>query len=299
MELRHVRYFVAVAEELHFGRAAERLHLAQPPLSRQIQQLEDEIGVVLLDRNRRKVELTDAGKEFLNEARKLLADADHAIVAAQRAARGELGTLSIAFVSSTSYVFLPKVLTAFRSRYPNVDLSLHEMSSGEQIEALLECRVHVGFIRPAMPHRRLVHEVVLQEDVVMALPVNHPLSQPPGQPQEAEPLALSAFADDPFILFRRQPLPSFGEQTIGFCAEAGFAPQIAQEAREMATALSLVAVGMGVALVPETARAIPWPGVAYRRIHSPSPTTELVMAYHRDETSAVLSAFRAIVQENS
>jgi len=295
VELRHVRYFVAVAEELHFGKAAEKLHLAQPPLSRQIRQLEHELGVELFTRTKRRVALTHAGTVFLDEGRRLLADAEHAALAARKAALGETGSLSIGFVSSTAYVFLPRILRAFRDRFPGVDLALHEMTSGEQRDALLEKRIQVGFVRPAMPLPTLQHELVLSENVIAALPAGHRLADIAAG--DAIPLAL--FAEEPFVLFRRLPAPSFGEQTVAFCAEAGFAPHVAQEAREMSTALSLVAVGMGVALVPETAQAIPWPGVVYRAVKDPTPQTELMMVYRKAEASPIVDAFRQIVKESA
>src|SRR3954453_15892050 len=203
MELRHLRYFVAVAEELHFGRAARRLQLAQPPLSRQIQGLEQELGVRLLERTKRHVELTPAGKVFLEHARKLLTEADHAVAAARRAARGEIGRLAIGFVGAATYSALPELLRVFHTRFPDVELVLYEMTSAHQHDALREGRIEVGFVRPAIPDDTLARRVARGEPLVAALPAGHRLAR------RDEPIPLSDLAGEPFILFPRDPRPSF------------------------------------------------------------------------------------------
>lgn len=290
MELRHLRYFVAVGEELHFGRAARRLHLAQPPLSRQIQALEKELGVRLLERTKRHVELTPAGRVFLEHARKLLSQADDAVVAARRAARGEIGRLAVGFVGSATYSVLPELLRVFHARFPEVELVLHEMTSAHQHQALREGRIEVGFVRPAIPDEALARCVIRREPLVAALPAGHRLAQDNG------PLPLSDLAGEPFILFPRDPRPSFGDLITGYCVAAGFSPRVVQETQEMQTAVSLVAAGIGVSLVPEAVRSLPRTGVTYRRLTEP-PVTELTMVYRHDHPSAVLRAFLEVVEQ--
>ncbi len=176
MELRHLRYFVAVAEELHFGRAAQRLQMAQPPLSQQIRQLEQELGVELLYRTKRTVRLTEAGLAFLHQARQILVQSEQAIEVAQRASRGEVGRLAIGFVGSATYSLLPTAVRSFRHQFPDVRLMLHEMTTSEQIEALHDDRIQVGFIRPPISDDKLSVETVLQESFVAVLPEAHPLA---------------------------------------------------------------------------------------------------------------------------
>jgi DNA-binding transcriptional LysR family regulator len=292
MELRHVRYFVAVAEDLHFGRAAERLHIAQPPLSRQIMQLEQEMKVQLLERNKRTVRLTPAGEAFLDKARDLLARADDAVLAAQRVASGHAGSLTVAFVGSAMFSILPDILRAFRSRYPDVDLHLNEMTTGQQVTALHDARTQVAFVRPGVVHPDIVSDVVLREDLVAALPESHRLA-------DRNEIRLGELSAEPFILFSRQVRPSFGDQILSLCISAGFTPIAVQEALEMQTALGLVAGGLGVAVVPESVRRIAWPGVKLVRFPSPVPQTELSIAYRVDETSPILPRFHEIVREVS
>src|SRR3569833_3004135 len=179
MELRHLRYFVAVAEELNFGRAAERLHLAQPPLSRQIMQLEREVGATLLERTKRSVRLTSAGAVFLDNARAMLALADEAVIAARRVAEGHAGTLTLAFVGSAMLSILPEILREARHRLPEVNLVVNEMTTGEQVDALLEDGLDAAFLRPGVVHPELTSVAILREDLVVGVPVGHRQSSMP------------------------------------------------------------------------------------------------------------------------
>ena len=201
MELRHLRYFVAVAEELHFGRAARRLEMAQPPLSIQIQRLEKELGVKLLERTQRHVGLTAAGRVFLERARRVLEQAELAVHAAQRAGRGETGSLAVGFVGSATYGVLPEVLRLFRRRFPDVDLMLYEMGSTAQQRAVVEGRLHLGLIRTPRDNagldEALAQQVVQREPLVVALPKGHALTR-------LETLPLIQLAAEPFILFPRE-----------------------------------------------------------------------------------------------
>ena len=290
MELRHLRYFVTVAEDLHFGRAAERLFIAQPPLSQQIQQLERELGVALLARTSRRVRLTAAGEAFLADARQILARVEGATQTAQRAARGEIGTLSIGFVASATYEVLPDVLHRFRELAPEVQLLLYELNAAEQAQALRGGKINVGFARPAIQDAGWVAEPVAREPFVVALPARHPLAAAPV-------VSLAALTPEPFILFPPDPKPSYADLVQALCARAGFAPSVAQEVREMQTAISLVAAGMGVALVPASVQNLRRRGVVYRPLAEASATTELSVVYRADDPSAVLPIFLQTVRE--
>ena len=284
-----MRYFVAVAEELHFGRAAEKLHIAQPPLSQQIQQLEREMGVMLFHRANRRVTLTAAGAVFLTETRRSLEGIAQAVQAAQRAARGEVGLLAVGFVASATYDILPALLSEYRSRFPDVELLLYEQNSAEQAAALADKRINVGLARPSIEDAVLVVETVLREPFLAALPEAHPLASRKG-------LALRELANEPFILFPENPKPSYADAIKAVCARAGFSPQVVQEAREMQTALSLIAAGLGVTLVPASVQNVQRPGLVYRPLADLDATTELTVAYRHDDQSPPLARFLDIVR---
>ncbi len=289
MELRHLRYFVTVAEELHFGRAAAKLFIAQPPLSQQIQQLERELGVPLFTRTSRRVQLTPAGEAFLLEARQILKSVSRAVDTAQWAARGEIGWLGIGFAASATYDLLPNVLHDFRAAFPEVSLSLQELNAAEQAAALRDKTIHVGFARPYVPRPELVVSAVQREPFLAAFPEAH--SQAGDKP-----LRLSELADEPFISFPELPKPSYAETVRLACESAGFTPRVVQEVREMQTALSLVAAGFGVALLPASVRHLHRDGVVYRPLEEPAPRTELAVVSRADDPSPVLKNFLAIVQ---
>src|SRR5829696_8369374 len=231
MELRHLRYFVVVAEELHFGRAAERLHIAQPPLSRQIRDLERELGTPLFERVPRGVELTAAGRAFLPEARLTLAQAERAQRTAQRAARGESGRLRVGFVEAATYSgILPEVLGFFRMHLPNIGLSLFEMDALQQAEALHDGRIDLGILHsaPADAERWLRAEPVYADPLVAAVPDTHRVA-PNASPRRRR-IALDELAADPFVLFPRPTAPVLYDDVIARCRAAGFSPRVAQEA---------------------------------------------------------------------
>ena len=225
MELRHLKYFVAVAEELHFSRAAERVGIAQPPFSQQIKGLEEEVGAPLLLRTKRRVELTAAGRAFLTEARKVLAQAGHALDMARRAARGEVGQLVVGFVSSAVYGKFASVFGLMRARHPDVALVLQDLTSEEQVEAMKAHRLDVGLVRPpVLMAEAFTLRVIGREPLVAALPETHPLAK-------RKRLELAALAGEPFLLVPRHLGPGFYDQIIGLCARAGFTPKLVQEAR--------------------------------------------------------------------
>ena len=290
MELRHLQYFVAVAEELHFGRAAQRLNMAQPPLSQQIRHLEEELGVQLFQRTRRHVELTDAGQAFLQEARLTLAQAEHAVKIARQAGRGEIGKLTIGFVGSATYEALPSIIRNFQERYPDVELILRELTTTQQVHALHDKRIHIGILRPPINDDTLVLETLIKEPIVLALPENHPLSRQSS-------LTVEALAHEHFILFPRHLGPGLYDQIIGLCQQAGFSPQVTQEAIQMQTILGLVATGLGIALIPASAQHLRCTGVIYRRLDT-NIYVELAMAWRKDDASPVLQAFLKTIWES-
>lgn len=290
MELRHLRYFIAVAEELHFGRAAERLCISQPPLSQQIQQLERELGFALFHRTQRRVELTEAGRLFLEEARETLAHLEKAALAGRRVARGEVGWLGIGFVGTATYEFLPTALSRFRERCPDVELALRELVSAKQAQALRDRRIHVGLARPAIQEEGIVSEVVCREPLMVALPEAHPLAA-------SDHVPIEALAEEPFILFPRHPQPSYADSVLAVCARAGFRPSVVQETAEIHTAIGLVAAGLGVTIVPASVQSAHRQGVAYRLFAEPMPLTELTAAYRQEEMAPVLRAFLEVVRK--
>ncbi len=294
MELRHFRYFVAVAEELHFGRAAQRLEMSQPPLSQQIQQIEAELGVLLFKRSKRRVELTPAGEIFLEQARSVIVHIEEAIEITKRMGRGELGRLELGFVYSAGLTVLPPILGRFRKRFSQVELSLQELTTEQQLRALVNKQIQLGLVRPPIINKTaskyLSQEVIARESLVVALPQNHPLAQ-------QERIALAELAEEPFINFPRRSGPGHYDQVMDFCRAAGFSPRVVQEAIQLQTIVSLVAVGLGIALVPASTQVLGREGVVYRELDLPTPQLELVMIWRSDDTSPVLQAFLEVARQ--
>jgi DNA-binding transcriptional LysR family regulator len=290
MELRHLRYFVAVAEERHFGRAARRLHIAQPPLSRQIQALEAELGFPLLERSRRSVELTAAGAVLLERARVLFTEVERAVQEARRASTGETGRLSVAYLSSLAYSGLTPLLRALRESLPSVELTLRELSPAEQLSALKQGRVDVGFVRGPVEDPSLASECIRRERLLVALPADHPLAA-------RRRIQLSALALEPFVSFPRSRAAAFFDTLMAMCHAAGFSPRIVQEAPQL-DALSLVAAGFGVAILPESIREVHRPGIELRPIVG-SPSVDLLAAWRANDTSPVLMTFLEITRRVS
>src|SRR5918997_2173160 len=283
MELRHLRYFLAVAEGLHFGRAAARVHIAQPPLSKQIQQLEQEIGVQLFKRTKRSVELTNAGKIFQREALGILKSLENAVKKARLASWGDTGWLSIGFIASSTYDVLPIILKEFKKRHPEVELVLQEIQSSEQNQALREGRIHVSFARFPKSESGLVFETIYSEQLVAALPQAHPLNK-------KRSLKLTDLANEPFILQPHPPSPHV-DNTMQIFANAGLTPQIVQTVEEIHTALGLVAAGIGITLLPSSIQIRQNRGIEYRNLINPTPVLEMKMGYRADESSPALASF--------
>lgn len=290
IELRHLRYFIAVAEELHFGRAAERLHIAQPPLSQQIRQLEQELGFQLFHRTKRSVQLTEAGQVFLAESCKLLKQLEQAVETGRQVSRGEKGQLIIGFVSSAAYNVLPLILRSFRMQAPGVRLELHEMATNEQLQWLQSGRIDVGLLRPPVEDKSLDLFTIIREPLVIALPESHPLTQAPE-------VALSSLAGEAFILFPRPQAPRAYDQIISLCLQAGFSPTIVQEAMQMQTIVSLVAGGIGVAIVPVSLQNLQRTGVVYKPLQELTPYFEVAVAWRRQDTSVTVQKFLQIVKQ--
>jgi DNA-binding transcriptional LysR family regulator len=285
MELRHLRYFVAVAEELHFGRAAARLGLAQPPLSQQIKALEIETGVTLLERTKRRVELTAAGEIFLQEARKILALADRAVLAARRTARGEVGELVVGFVSSTVYGKASSIFRIMQEEYPDISLLLQDLSSLEQVEAIKAYRLDVGLVRPPVQTGELLAmRVIWREPLIVVLPRRHRLAA-------QKRIAARELAEESFLLV---DAPGFHDQLVRICALAGFSPRIVQQARSTPTIVNLVAAGIGISIVPASLRNLRRQGVIYRLIEPPAPTIELAVMWRKNDPSPALRSFLQI-----
>jgi DNA-binding transcriptional LysR family regulator len=292
MELRHLHYFIAVAEELHFSRAAERLHISQPPLSQQIRDLEDELGVKLFERTKRQVQLTEAGKVFLERSYQVLAQLEQAIVATQQIGRGEVGRLAIGFVGSAIYTVLPEILRVFREQFPAVELQLRELTTAQQIQALYDKQVDVGIVRSVISEPGLSMECFLPESLVLALPETHPLS---AQTQ----VSLSTLADELFILFPAKMGPVFYEQIINMCQQAGFRPKVAQEAVQMETIVGLVAAGLGIAIVPTSLQNFHRDGVVYRPLKEEISNTGLYLAWRQHDSSPVVRAFLGLARRTT
>jgi DNA-binding transcriptional LysR family regulator len=293
MELRHLRYFVAVAEELHFTRAAERLHIGQPPLSQQIQALEQELDVQLFERSKRRVRLTEAGRLFLEDARRILAMTEQAGANARRAQRGEVGELRIGFTFSTPFTPLfAKVINHYRRHFPSVTLTLREMGTLHQIEAIGQRTLDLGFVRP--PEEAVPATIGLStlrvDRLVAVLPVDHPLAAQAS-------IAISELEHAPFVMYTKKSGTGVHPQIFRLCRAAGFVPHTAQEAGEASTIIGLVAAGCGISILPASFDSIQMEGVCYRPISDTGATTSLLLAQRQDEASPLVSSFITLATE--
>lgn len=285
MELRQLRYFVAIAEEGNFSRAARRLHVSQPPLSTQIKSLEEELGMRLLERTNRGVSLTAAGSVFYEETRAVLARLEHARGKALRADRGDIGMLAVGFVSIADYGILPPALKHFRASFPLVEVQLHELTTDAQIRELRATRLDLGIALAPVDEPDLEFERLLREELVLAAPAGHPAVKRSGA------VDLRALAKESFIIPPRDIGPGLYDLIISHCHAAGFAPRITQHARQMQTVVGLVSSGMGFALVPASVRNLKRTGVQYRPLRGKAALVEIGMLRRRDAQSAVRDHF--------
>jgi DNA-binding transcriptional LysR family regulator len=286
MDLRRLRYFVAVAEELHFGRAAQRLNISQPPLSVQIRTLEREIGAPLLIRTQRRVELTEAGRVLLEEARRLLGQAEAAVIHVRRAAEGTVGRLTIGFVSTVDYSILPPLVRRFRQKYPGITLKLLELTGDRQQALLQSGELDLGLSILPSPASDLTMRPVFREPLIAAVPASHPLAA-------RRRAALRSLAAEPFIQFPRELAPGLYDLAIAACQKAGFTPHLSQEAIQMQTILGLVAAGLGVAVVPRCMSKLQRADVHYLSLDARGFEVETVALWHSDNRAPALAALIA------
>jgi DNA-binding transcriptional LysR family regulator len=288
MELRHLRYFVAVAEERSFTRAAERLHIAQPPLSRQIQQLEEDLGVVLIEKGCRPLRLTEAGQFFLDHARPLLDQLRDLRTMTQRVGKLER-TLSIGFVASTLYGQLPEIVRRYRERFPEVEVTLVEMTTVEQLAALKEGRIDVGFGRLKSEDPSIRRILLREERMVVALPPGHRLAQ-----RDAS-VRLTELLGENLLLYPKAPRPSFADQVLAVFSETNLTPGRVTELRELQIAIGLVAAGQGVSIVPESVQGMHHGNVVYRKLEDKHAFSPILFSVRHMDRSPELEALLATV----
>lgn len=286
MELRRIQYFVAVAEEAHFGRAAERLRMAQPPLSQQIKALEAEMGVELFHRTTRKVELTAAGERFLQRARDILASVDDAVAEAAQVADGMLGRIAIGFTGSATYDLLPSLVRVLRADLPGIELDIHgEMLTPNQVAALTDGSLDLGLLRPPVRSAAIEVQVLRREPLIAVLPAHHELAS-------GDRVRLSDLRDDPFITYPSHNRSVVYEAVIDACQRAGFVPRHAHEVAETSTLVSFVAAGLGVALVPASVQHLRITGATYLPLAGTTLEVELALATRAGETSPLVARVR-------
>lgn len=285
MELRQLKYFAAVAEELHFGRAAKRMNISQPPLSMQIRNLEEELGIRLFNRTSRQVELTAAGEVFLTRVKQILSALDSAVESARQAGHGNIGRLAVGFIGPAMDVFLPEIIRGFQNRYPKITLTLTESGTRRQIEDLYAGRIQVGFARlyrhePA----GLADLVIRRESYVLAVPCDHPLA---GKKK----VVLSQLKNEPFIMYPRSVQPQLYDSMMACFKNSGFTPKIVQEARTKHTTIALVVAGLGVAVVPSSSKCIGRKGVVFLDLDASLPHIEISMLWRQTDKNPVLDRF--------
>ncbi|WP_413172787.1 LysR family transcriptional regulator [Anabaena azotica] len=291
MELRHLRYFIAVAEELHFSKAAEKLHIAQPPLSQQIQQLEAELGVKLFHRKtKRQVQLTEAGKVFLQEAYQLLVQLETAVALTQRTGRGETGKLRIGFTSLVIYDLLPLILRRFREQFLEVEIELLELTTSQQEQALRDGLIHVGFAHPPLEDDTLSYECIHRETLVVAMSSTNSLAQ-------TEYISVRSLLSQPLIMFPRYLAPGLYDRIMSLFQQTNFSPNITQEAIQMQTIIGLVSAGMGVAITPSSLQNLQRSGVIYRPILEEVPLIETAVIWQQGSLTPIVENFLKCIQE--
>ncbi|MGW9133678.1 LysR family transcriptional regulator [Streptomyces sp. NPDC055681] len=290
MELRHLSAFIAVAEELHFGRAAKRLQMAQPPLSQQIRQLEKELGVQLFERNTRSVRLTSAGESFLQPVRTVLDDLDTAVRAARAAGRGEYGRVTIGFAGASSHETLPLLTRAVRAAHPALELVMKGQTYADvALAGVADGSLDLGFVRLPVTRPGVQYRVIDEEELVCALPSDHPLVR-------LERVPIEVLAQEPFVSFPANTGSTVRDATVGACEAAGFNPRVVQEAPDSYTILALVAAGVGVTLTVTSCQHIQQNGLVYRPLAGPPIRLQAALAWRTDNPSAALRAVLAVAE---
>ncbi|MDN0076411.1 DNA-binding transcriptional regulator HcaR [Crenobacter sp. SG2303] len=290
MELRHLRYFVMVAEELNFTRAAERLHTAQPSLSQQIRDLESYIGTPLLERTKRKVELTAAGKVFLTEARLTLAQAERAVAQARRVAQQRRDTITIGFIPAAEVKIFPAILPSLRLRFPNLTVNLKSLPTLQQQEALLEGEIDLAFMRPPLEHPGLASQVVMTEPIVVVLPASHPLAAKTR-------ITIEELVHEPYIRTDPRFAGSAFDVVDRYCHDHGVSLHPVQDASNVLLNLNLVSGGLGFGLLPAYVQQLMNRSVCSRPLADGGPTLDLLMAWRKGEQSEAVDVFISLLKE--
>jgi len=291
VELRHLRYFVAVARERNFTRAAEKLHIAQPPLSRQVQQLEDELGIDLIESGSRPLRLSEAGRLFYEQAVQVLERIDEMKALVGRLHDADRDRFSIGFVASTLYGKLPEVIRAYRAARPKVELTLVELTSVEQIAALKEGRIDVGFGRIPLDDPALERQLLRNEKLIAAVPANHAVLA------RGSALRLADLATETLVVYPKAPRPSYADQVLSLFREAGLKPPAVQEVKELQTALGLVAAEMGVCLVPASVETLRRDNVIYRRLESVQAVSPVIMSSRKGDRSPEIALILKLIRQ--
>lgn len=287
MELRHLKYLVAVAEELHFGRAAIRLNISQPPLSQQIRQLEEELGVQLFRRTKREVQITEAGKRVIGEAYQVLGRINHFAKVASQAGNGEIGHLAVGVAGGLNKI-LVGALRELARRYPGVHIELRYMNTGDQVDALREGRIDVGFVNLPLKEPALAMEIIKTEPLWLALPKDNPLARRRSVP-------IPMIANQPMIFFPRRVTPGLHDVITSMCRNAGFSLHVVHETDSVVGALTLVSAGLGIAFSTPSIQSF-WPDIVFRPIQN-APNIEQAVSYRRESLSPALVSFLCIVKQ--
>lgn len=291
MELRQLRYFLAVARQRNFSRAAEILHIAQPPLSRQIQQLEDELGVLLIDRSSRPIDLTEAGRFFYDQAGQIIARTEHMREQTRKIGLSKRERYVIGCVGSTLYGGMPDLVGRMRKRWPDLDIEIREMMSTEQVTALKERRIDLGFGRVRFNDREVERLTLREERLVVAFPKGHPKSL------STEPIALAELEGEPLIVYPSAPRPSFADEILNMLTEQGISPANVEEVREIQTALGIVAAGVSLCIIPAASQRQRPDDVCYRTIKDENATSPIIMSFRHDDAKGRIEEIKQIIRE--
>lgn len=291
LEIRKLRYFIAVAEELHFGRAALRLHMSQPPLSRHIKELEQLLDVQLFNRSAQGVELTSEGQTLLTEAKNIVRLSNRAVELTQQAKRGEIGRLEVGYYGTAIFQIVPNLLKQFKDSHPTIALSLHNLNKDEQLKAIRDHKIHIGFNRYIIDAPDIETRTIVSEPLYVAMSERSSLA-------EEKEVELAAVAKKSLILFPIGPRPSFADEIINVFSSVDLTPRIEQEAEDAISAIAMVGAGFGVTIVPQSAISLRLPHVVYRPLAAPAPSTDLQCVYLAKHRAPVLSAFIDFLAES-